>query len=273
MRTCKLFFAIWPVCVFPVQGQTHLLEGQTDAFKINFDNPTGSKEQASMYIDSRSTDLYEYNEVITENVNNGSRYKFCSLSAYGDIYNNAPAYLIRDTRPYNGYTVDFPLYMDLKDTGTYTMKFITLIGNKAAVLVRLIDKNYPDKFILFDDGTIEGSPAGQKEGRYSFEIAAGETGITADRFIVRAYAACLFKKETDGDWNNADNWHGGIIPGSGDAKTNNCAIIPEGSIVRIPEGSSYQIGSLFNSGEVIIEEGASLEVSYDARLVSVKDLY
>ena len=260
MRTCKLVFTIWLVCVSSVQGQTHLLEGQTDAFKINFDNPTGSKEQVSMYIDSRSTDLYEYNEIITENVNNGSRYKFCSLSAYGGIYNNVPAYLIRDTRPYNGYTVDFPLYMDLKDTGTYAMNFMIATTNKAAVLARLIDKNHPDRFISFEDGS------------YSFQIAAEETGITADRFIVRAYAACLLKKGTDGDWNNADNWYGGI-PGSGDAKINNCAIIPEGSIVRIPEGSSYQIGSLLNSGEVVIGGGANLEVSYDARLVSVKDLY
>ena len=152
--------------------------------------------------------------------------------------------------------------MNLRDVGTYTMTFITVASDKAAAFIRLIDKEHPERIISFNDND------------YSFTIANGKTGIYADRFIVRVYAGCLFKKGTDGNWNKAENWYGGI-PGADadDERTNNCAIIPEGATVRIPDGSSYKIGSLLNSGTVVIGKGAKLEVSHEAKLASVKEIY
>ena len=262
-KTLKTLFlvSLCIVCTLPAQGQTHVQGGETDKFWITLDNPTDSKEQVSMRINGNSTDSYDGAGM--ESINIGSRYGFCTLSDYGENYNNAQAFLIRDTRPYNGYSVDFPLYINIKDAGTYTMSFTVPTSNLAAAFIRLIDKEKPEEIISIE-----------QDKSYSFTIAAGKTGIYADRFIVRVYAGCLFKKGTDGDWNKAENWYGGI-PGldADDKRINNCAIIPEGATVRIPDGSSYQIGALLNSGTVVIGKGAKLEVSHEAKLASVKEIY
>ena len=262
-KTLKTVFlvSLYIVCTLSAKGQTHVQKVETDKFWITLGNPTDSREQVGIRINGNSTDSYDGASL--ESVNIGSLYTFCVLSDYGKAYDYAPAYLIRDVRPYNGYSVDFPLYMDLKNQGTYSMIFSVPTSNQAAAFIRLIDKESPEKIISIEQDNV-----------YSFTIANGKTGIYADRFIVRVYAGCLFKKGTDGDWNKAENWYGGI-PGvnDDDERTNNCAIIPEGATVRIPDGSSYKIGSLLNSGTVVIGKGAKLEVSHEARLASVKEIY
>jgi hypothetical protein len=166
----------------------------------------------------------------------------------------------------NNYYVDFPLNANMaKDNQTQytfhvdTLGTIALKYNKAAVIFRLIDKQEPDEFINL------------LEGDYTFTSVADEGN---ERFSVRVYAACLWKKEkTSGNWNDPANWYGGKVPGLAEnsARTNNAAIIPAGTSITIP--ADITIGSLFNSGQLTIQTGVNVTIKADAKLISVSDMY
>ena len=257
-----------------VSGQTHLWTDQdTDIFYVQLVTPLSAtedgriRERVNLRIDNNSTNYYSLSGPTPgEGINNGSRYLFGSI-AYQEGKPDKTV-LIRDRRPYDGYVVDYPLNIHYADAGNYTLDFYwydDLDNVKTTAVVRLFDAEAPEKgFIHIKNGDT-----------YSFSVPAGKVGTTTNRFVLRMYAACLFKEGvTNGRWDDETNWYGGI-PGKngGNVKVNNCAIIPEGVKVTIPTGSSYTIGSLLNSGEIEIKAGATLGVTYEAKMVSVKDIY
>lgn len=263
----KRLLIVYSFCIsaFTVAGQTHTQEGQLDQFRLSLLGPASSKtENVSMYVDNRSIDGYDGANITApiDNLNLGSNHMFsgyCTLEGT-DIF------LIRDTRPYNTarYCVDYPLYVDLNLTGEYT---ISCIGpnqdiNKTAVVVRLIDNLNPDKFINIMDGS------------YVFNVSESQQGKFYDRFRVRIYAGCLFKKDAkSSDWDDPENWIGGV-PGQGtDARKDNCVFIPDGAEVVIPAGKNYAIGALLNSGNVTIEKSATLTVNNEAKLSTLNEIY
>jgi hypothetical protein len=164
------------------------------------------------------------------------------------------AELITDRRPYLGrYVVEFPLVMKLEASATYTIGISTIKKQNAATICQFIDTQNPDVFIDLLEGdytSISGS------GKYT------------DRFKIRIYAACLFKKDAlNNRWDVSTNWHGtkdGAIPGTGSSdldKINTCVIIPPEKEVVIPGGlPSLTVWSLQNGGTLSIEENASLTV-------------
>lgn len=248
-------------------SQTNMQEGELDSFKIWLDGPSNSRvEGVSLYVDSRATDNFDgpgpYYP-IDNLLFSPTQHSFTGLS---HDEKGGEALLVRDTRSYEGkYYVDFPLRVDLNLLGEYKITFTNPVNygyeNKAAVVARLIDTDNSNVFIdLFD-------PDG-----YTFEVDAIQTRI--DRFIVRIYAACLFKKNSeDNKWENPNNWIGGV-PGRGEnARIDNCAIIPAGTNVVIAKDSEYTIGTLLNSGEVTIENGAILTVQNETKLIKVDDIY
>jgi hypothetical protein len=164
------------------------------------------------------------------------------------------------------YFVDIPLWTVMaKDNATqYSLEQIWGKDkngnpvNNAAVIIRLIDKQKPDLFINL------------LEGPYTFTSEAGEPD---NRFIVRVYAGCVWKAGvTSGNWNDPANWHGGAVPGkAGNSdKINNCAFIPEGVNVTISE--DITIGSIFNSGKITVNQGVTLTVKGDMKLIPSGDM-
>lgn len=261
----RLLILLCLIPVLSVSGQTHLLPGETDWLRINLEPPAPITSPESVTLAANNDCTNAWDGALTEAfyINGNGRYSFSSLMTDS---NDSINQMVKDSRPYNGYTIDWPLTINLHTAGRYQMNFRFFPNDdKAAAVMRLIDNKYPDLFIMMENH--------EKEGNYSFDVAKDETGVAEGRFSVRFYAACLFKKGTDGNWNNADNWYGGI-PGAGSTdKVNNAAIIPEGVTVTVLAGESYSIGSLLNSGTVVIKDNASLEITHEAKMASVSDLY
>jgi hypothetical protein len=166
-----------------------------------------------------------------------------------------------DRRPYEGRDyLDFPLRMIL-DPGQYTLTVTSTTINNKATILRFIDKTKPDVFVDL------------LKGAHSFSV--DEKKEYRDRFVLRVYAACLFKKDaSSNEWTNTDNWLGGGVPGvSNDAKINNCVVLPEGANAIIPSGTTLTIGTLLNSGILTIQEGAVLTVNNGAILAPVSEMY
>lgn len=266
MKKVSLFlFLLFVLGNISSKGQTNMLTGELDRFRISLDGPSSSRiENISLYIDSRSTDGYDGANTLppSEGLNLGSQHMF---SSYTYLEDGTDVFLIKDARPYDGkYYVDFPLYIDLNLIGAYKIFCTPPIQdiNQTATIVRLIDKDYPDRFINL------------LEEDYLFTINSNELKIYKDRFIVRIYAACLFNKNaTSKKWNDPGNWIGGL-PGEGkDVRVDNCVIIPEGAEITIPPNFMYTVGTLLNSGEIIIEKNASLTVNNEAKMISVNNMY
>lgn len=244
------------------RGQTNAMEGELDKVQVALLGPNNKLEKVNLTVDNRATDFYDGPgpAAPAEGQNLGTPYMFSGYTFLKD--SDTPAYLAKEARPYGDkYYVDFPLYMNLTTVGNYTISCpIFVASNKAAVFVRLIDNENPDKFINLLDAS------------YTFSIGTGKTGIYDSRFVVRIYAACLFKKDAaNTNWNDANNWIGGVPGVDSSVKINNCAVIPEGAEVVI--SSNYSIGSLLNSGVVTISKNASLEILNEAKMISVEDIY
>ncbi|GHT05741.1 hypothetical protein FACS189423_10240 [Bacteroidia bacterium] len=161
------------------------------------------------------------------------------------------------------YYVDFPLSQHFSElVGTrYNLHLDKSSVNKAAVVVRLYDLQHPEHAfinLLSED--------------YEFVSEAEEKD---KRFIVRVYAANLFKKDAvDNKWNNANNWIGGQVPGlSTNARIDNCVVIPAGKTVVIQNGENITLNTLLNSGTLTVNEGASLTLDYETQLAPFANMY
>ena len=172
---------------------------------------------------------------------------------------------VRDTRPYgDGLYVDFRLYLELSATNTYKISGESTNGNPLAkaVFVRLIDKENPNLFINL------------LEEDYLFNFTATSTTpvVFEDRFIARIYSCSLYKGDTTGNWHTADNWYGKVVPGNGVGRVDQHILIPATSTVTVTS-SNPTIKTLYNSGNVIIETGASLTVENEVKLDSKEKYY
>jgi hypothetical protein len=223
-----------------------------DGFEIKLKNASSDyNEHITIYMGDHYVDGFNLGEDAL--LLNQSGFSFSILS--GEFQ------LGVERRPYEGrYYLDFPLYMKL-EKGQYTLTTISFIDTKATLL-RFIDKTQPDVFVNLLENE-----------EYSFTVDADK--VYDNRFVIRVYAACLFKKDADSsNWTDADNWLGGV-PGinSNDDKINNCAVLPEGANVILPANTTLTIGALLNGGELTIQEGAVLTVNNGVKLAPVSEIY
>ena len=276
-------------------AQTNIKDSAVlDALQITLEGPDGfysPAESAYLYVDNRATDAYDLMQKAGDPADIQLKgYWPHMFGVYCFIYEPqsveevekrgpGAARLALDNRPYNGkYYMDFPLYIELNKVGRYSFTARTRPndGNEAAVFFRFIDYAYPEKFIdiLRDGYSVEITKteldAPQTEEDRKMQRLPGNY----TRFAVRVYAGALLKKDAvDSDWTNANNWIGGV-PGEGkDARVDNCVFIPDDVDIVIPAGKNYKIGALLNAGNLIIEDGAVLEVDYEAKLGSLNEIY
>ena len=156
--------------------------------------------------------------------------------------------------------VDYPIRFKSSTVGTHTIE-VSRFNNDGYAFVRLIDTTQPEKFIALTDGA------------YTFNQATA-TSTEYTNFVIRVYMASLLRESADTDWNKASNWYGGQVPGAvaTDSKYNNYVVIPENKKVEIPAGT-FTIGTLLNSGDITIKNGATLTIEKGTRLVSVDEFY
>ncbi|MDR1876178.1 MAG: hypothetical protein LBQ84_00995 [Flavobacteriaceae bacterium] len=248
--------------VFP---QTNVESGERDVFRIYLTKNT-SKETVNVTLRADNNRLSTLEAGYDGQMADGSnRFHFSSLSS--DNYK-----LIGDRRSYikGKYYVDFPLYMELDPSESYTFSAAlagTSIVNNAATIFRLMDTENESFINLL-------------ENSYTFTTPQGNKVIyNGNRFVVRIYAACIFKKDNPENtvWTNSNNWIGGLVPGLGTgtvgeiARINNCAIIPEGVTVTLPASVKLTIGSLLSAGDLTIEENAELTVTNETKVLIVSE--
>lgn len=254
-----ILISFFSVLSLSMKGQS-TLPGETDNMRITLKDPNGRQENVTVKMDNRSKDEDDHANPTApaDNVLLDSEHYFSTL-VKGDDGNMIK--MFKDTRPYKGrFSVDFPIYVKPTLSGSYSIS-IALKENLAATIIRLIDKENPNTFINLI------------EGPYTFNVSTPKE--YADRFIVRVYAACLFKKNAENNnWANENNWVGNLKPGfESDARINNCVIIPSGTSVDIPQGNTLSVSVLLNSGNLSIQKGSSLTVTDGVKLVTTDDLY
>jgi hypothetical protein len=247
-----------------VQAQTNFGPGQRDRFSLSLSSSPTYKETLSLFIDNSRKSKYEAS--VDALPQREYTLGFASLSSDG-------RQLLKDKRPYEpgNYYVDFPLSVKLETGKEYAFSVALMSGvaNASAVIFRLIDNSNPDKFIDL-----------LKES-YTFE--ADNSSRDDNRFVARVYAASIFKENpVDNKWNNPDNWWG-EIPGLNKEKddkgvpvidiTNNCVIIPADTEIVISSDTEVSIGTLLNSGSLIIEKDAVLNIINEAQLASFSEVY
>ena len=241
----------------------NVLKAQDDGFNLYLNlqgNSNVNENRLQLRIDSRSTDNMDGSRFDGQRVLTNKTF-YVGTSCEGFV-------LSKDTRPHlNRLYVDFGVTTKLPATeGTVNYVFSKAErtnGPLDAVSLVLIDKESESEIYYHDILTSD----------YVFSFESNKEVILSDRFTLRVYFASVWKENiVDGDWTEGSNWYGGKVPGGNEDYLNKNIIIPEKVSVKI-SSTSCNVGTLYNSGNIVVEDNASLTLESSLILDSSKNYH
>lgn len=232
----------------------------SDLISISLTAPSGSVEGIGIALQELASDNYDGSRDAI--VMTPQTYNFTTVA--WNVNSDREQLLLFDYRPYKGrFYVDFPLSFQTKESGEYKIAVSAITRENKMVFIRLVDNENLEEFIILD-----------KEGNIPYSVNLSGNLDCKGRYTLRVYAASLFKENpVDADWNNLSNWmEVKEVPGSGSSKYDNCVIIPNNVSVELKTGN-LAIGTLLNSGDLTIQQGAVLSITDEAKNASVTNYY